>query len=126
MSWDPKANGVLSAGDEVLRFFGALQDQRERTWPEFRRQDPRCRRCLPGPEECIVARSEVNDHRMIGRPAGHAVKERHGLGAGSIGAQAIDRFGWKGDQPAAPEDLRGATDLFAHSLSGAAFRTASV
>src|SRR5260221_12655995 len=68
----------------------------------------------------------MHDHRMVGRTALHRVEFFYRRGIGRISAQAVDRLGGKCDQPAAPEDLRRATDFVVHSLSGGALRTASV
>src|SRR5688500_8565572 len=63
---------------------------------------------------------------MVGGAALDGVQPGDGFLARRIGAEAVDRFGGKGDQSAGAQDLRRAADLGGHSLSGAALSTASV
>src|SRR5687767_11930164 len=63
---------------------------------------------------------------MVGRAALDGIQSGDGSLARRIGAEAVNRFGRKGDESAGAQDLRRATDLGGHSLSGAALSTASV
>src|SRR3954469_12685727 len=67
----------------------------------------------------------MNNHRVVGRTAFDAVKARHRRGARRISAEAVDGFGWEGDEAAGAQDFGRAADLGGHSLSGDALRTDS-
>ena len=60
----------------------------------------------------------MHDDGMIGGPALDPVQARHRGGVRRVGAEAVDRFGGKGDEAAGAEDLRGAQDLATHVVPG--------
>src|SRR5436190_2671059 len=126
MSRHAHADVVLAAGDEVLRQRRAPEDQGERTGPELARELARRVRYIACPGESARRAVEVHDDRVLGRTALHGIELRYGGRTGCVGAQAVNRFGGKCDQPAAPKNFHGAPDLVRHSLSGGALRTASV
>src|SRR5579862_5739205 len=121
-----QADAVLASGDEVSGPGRALQDHGQRTGPEARGELPRGIRHLARPFEGARGICKMNDDGMIGGPAFRRVQPRNRCGAGSIGAQAVNRFGWESNEAAGAQDFRCAADLGTQSLSGAAFNTASV
>src|SRR3954471_12399428 len=126
MGWNPDAYGRLPSGQEILRFFGALKDESQGPGPECSGELLRILRDIFRKRKSVFCRCEVNDHGVVGGTALHCIEARNGFGIGRIRAEAIDRFGGKGDEAAGAQDLRGAADLGGHSLSGAASSTAFV
>ena len=53
---------------------------------------------------------QMRDQRIEGGPSLGGIKPRHRLAIGRVGAEAIDRLGREGDEPAGREAARGVRD----------------
>ena len=84
---------VLPAGDRPGHPRAAGEDHRQRTRPEGLRQCPGGWRHVGGPLfERLIGR-QVDDQRMVGRPALEGKDARHRGWIQGIGAQAVDGLG---------------------------------
>jgi len=105
-----QAHRVLAAGD-LQRCISALQDQGERPRPEAFRQAPGRVRYLPRPVVQVVQAGEMDDDRVVRRPALGREDAPHRLGIAGVGAEPIDGLGGEGDQTADPQYLGGRFDV---------------
>ena len=107
MRWCPEAHRLQACGHFVMYRLGFLQNHRQRTWPE-----PRCKLASGvgnGGDErrSRVERRDVNDQRIVGRPAFRREEAPNGGAIECVRTEAVDRFGGKGYKTATPEALGG-------------------
>ena len=99
MIGDPQPDRVEPAGDLIGHAAHPAQHHGERAWPEGRRQG-RHPGIGAGPVTHLRRVGEVDDQRVIHRPALGGEDLADGERIPSAGPQAIDRLGGKSDQRA--------------------------
>ena len=107
MRWCPHRHRRQARGHFVRYGLGFLQNHGQRTWPE-----PRCKlasRVGNGGDErrSRVERRDVNDQRIVGRPAFRREEAPNGGAIECVRTEAVDRFGGEGYKTATPEALGG-------------------
>ena len=106
MRGDAHGDGGLTTAGVGGRIGLARQHQGQRPRPEGFGQPLRLRVPLR-PVTGLVDAGDVDDQRMIGRPALDAVDARHRRGIGRIAGQTVDGFGGQADDAALAQDLDG-------------------
>ena len=62
---------------------------------------------LARPAFQLAGVADMNDNRMVRRPAFHSVDARDRRGVGCVGAESVYRFGWERHEAAALQDRNG-------------------
>ena len=98
-----QADRVLPAGNGGGNAGGALEDHGQRAGPERGGQLARLRGNLGGPVIEVGAGRQVDDHRMVLRPALGGIDGGDGGRVLCVGAEAVHGLGRKGDDLPGPQ-----------------------
>ncbi len=108
MAGHAQADGILAAGHGIGHPGLLLQDQGQRAGPEGFHQFPGDSGHLLGPMVDGIVAGQMDDQRVVGRPALGGEDLGHRRRVGGIRPQAVDRLGRDGDQFAGDQQVDGA------------------
>ena len=108
---DAQAHRGQSGGGFVGNNWFLGDDERQWAGPIFTRESVGFVGPVGGEFAGLLDGSNVDDERTCGRALLQSVDLANGLSIERIGAQAVDRLGWKDDQASIANDFRGFLDL---------------
>ena len=106
-----QADGILAASDGIRHPGLLFENQGQRAGPEGFHEFPRHGGNLLGPVVDGVMAGDMDDERMVGRPALGGKNLGDGDRVGGIRPQTVDRLGREGDQLACADQLDGAGEI---------------